>query len=44
MVDAKISRQLILNTFEHNTPLHDGAMVIKDNRIVACMLFPLSKK
>lgn len=43
-LDAKISKQLILNSFEHNTPLHDGAMIIRGNRIVsATCYFPLSK-
>lgn len=43
-IDAKISKQLIINSFEHNTPLHDGAMIIRDNRIVAATCyFPLSK-
>ncbi len=35
MVDAEISRRLIMNIFFKNSPLHDGAMVIADNRIVA---------
>lgn len=43
-IDAMISKQLIVNAFEHNTPLHDGAMIIRDNRIVAATCyFPLSK-
>ena len=35
VVDAEISRRLIMNIFFKNSPLHDGAMVIADNRIVA---------
>ena len=35
MVDAEISRRLIMNIFFKNSPLHDGAMIIADNRIVA---------
>ena len=34
-VDARINRRLIENIFFKNSPLHDGAMVIVDNRIVA---------
>ena len=43
-VDAEISAPLIENIFEPNTPLHDGAMVIRDRRIeaAACIL-PLSE-
>ncbi len=40
VVDAEISSQLIENIFEPNTPLHDGAMIIRDERITAaaCIL------
>ena len=40
VVDAEISSQLIENIFEPNTPLHDGAMIIRDERIAAaaCIL------
>ena len=43
-VDAQISQPLIENIFEPNTPLHDGAMVIRNRRIeaAACIL-PLSE-
>ena len=34
-IDARINRRLIENIFFKNSPLHDGAMVIVDNRIVA---------
>ena len=39
-VDAAISVQLLLNIFEKNAPLHDGAMIIRNNRIAAasCIL------
>ena len=33
-VDGLISSQLIINIFEHNTPLHDGAVIIRGNRVV----------
>ena len=35
VVDAEIGRRLITNIFFKNSPLHDGAMVIGDNRIIA---------
>ena len=35
IVDAEISSQLIENIFEPNTPLHDGAVIIRDERIAA---------
>ena len=40
MIDANINTQLIKNIFFKNSPLHDGAMVISNNRIVAaaCIL------
>ena len=42
-IDAEISSQLLINIFEHNTPLHDGAVLIRDNRIVAATCYlPLS--
>ncbi|MFR1255891.1 MAG: diadenylate cyclase CdaA [Eubacterium sp.] len=42
-IDAEISSQLLVNIFEHNTPLHDGAVLVRDNRIVAATCYlPLS--
>ena len=40
MMNSEISPQLIVNIFEPNTPLHDGAVIISDNKIAAasCML------
>ena len=35
VVDAEIGRRLIMNIFFENSPLHDGAMVIGGNRIIA---------
>ena len=34
-IDANINRRLIMNLFFKNSPLHDGAMIIRGNRIVA---------
>ena len=43
-VDANITSQLIVNIFEKNTPLHDGAMIIRQNRILAATCYlPLSQ-
>lgn len=44
-LNADLSSALILTVFDHDTPLHDGAMVIQGNKIVAagCYL-PLSEQ
>ena len=34
-IDARVSRRLILNIFFKNSPLHDGAMIISSDRIIA---------
>lgn len=42
-IDAQITSQLLINIFEKNTPLHDGAVVIEGDRIVAATCYlPLS--
>ncbi len=42
-LDGVLSYQLLLNIFEHNTPLHDGAIVVRGDRIVAATCYlPLS--
>lgn len=42
-VDGIVTSQLLINIFEHNTPLHDGAVVIRGNRIAAATCYlPLS--
>lgn len=42
-IDSAMSSQLLINIFEHNTPLHDGAVLIRENRIVAATCYlPLS--
>ena len=42
-VDALVSSQLLINIFEHNTPLHDGAVIMKGDRIVSATCYlPLS--
>jgi len=42
-VDAVVTNQLLINIFEHNTPLHDGAVIIEGNRVVSATCYlPLS--
>jgi diadenylate cyclase len=42
-VDGLVTSQLLINIFEHNTPLHDGAVVIRGNRVTAATCYlPLS--
>lgn len=42
-IDSVISSQLLINIFEHNTPLHDGAVIIRNNRVVSATCYlPLS--
>lgn len=42
-LDAQVSSQLLLNIFEHNTPLHDGAIIVRGNRVVSATCYlPLS--
>ena len=42
-MDAQVSAQLLLNIFEKNTPLHDGAVIIRENRISSAMcILPLT--
>lgn len=43
MLDCLISRQILLNLFVPNTPFHDGAVMIRDDKIVAATCYlPLS--
>lgn len=42
-VDAILSSQLLINIFEKNTPLHDGAVIVRGNRVVSATCYlPLS--
>ncbi len=42
-VGGVVSSQLLINIFEHNTPLHDGAVVVRGNRVAAATCYlPLS--
>lgn len=43
-LDSIVSEQLLENIFEHNTPLHDGAVIIRGDRIIAATCYlPLSE-
>ena len=44
-VDGAVSSQLLINIFEKNTPLHDGAVIIRGDRITAATCYlPLSER
>ena len=43
-LDAAVSGELLINIFIPNTPLHDGAVIIRDNKIaVSCAYLPLTE-
>lgn len=43
-LDSIVSEQILMNIFEHNTPLHDGAVIVRGDRIVAATCYlPLSE-
>lgn len=42
-IDGIVTSQLLINIFEHNTPLHDGAVIIRGNRVLSATCYlPLS--
>ncbi len=42
-IDGIVTSQLLINIFEHNTPLHDGAVIIRGNRVTSATCYlPLS--
>ncbi len=42
-VDGIVTSQLLINIFEHNTPLHDGAVLVRGNRVTSATCYlPLS--
>ena len=42
-MDCLVSSQVLINIFEHNTPLHDGAIIVRGDRIVSATCYlPLS--
>lgn len=43
LVDAVLTAQLLINIFEHNTPLHDGAILVRGDRVISATCYlPLS--
>ena len=43
-LDADVSGELLINIFIPNTPLHDGAVIVRDNKIaVSCAYLPLTE-
>lgn len=38
-INGTVSSQLLINIFEHNTPLHDGAVIIRGNRVTAATCY-----
>ena len=44
-LDARLSVDLLLNLFAADTPLHDGAVLVRNNRVVAAgVILPLSRQ
>ncbi len=42
-IDSLISSQLLINIFEKNTPLHDGAVILRDDRVISATCYlPMS--
>jgi len=42
-VDGIVTSQLLINIFEHNTPLHDGAIIVRGDRVISATCYlPLS--
>ena len=42
-MDGLVTSQLLINIFEHNTPLHDGAVIVRGNRVTSATCYlPLS--
>ena len=39
LIDAKINRELLISIFNPKSPLHDGAVIIQDERIAAASCF-----
>ena len=38
-VDGIVTSQLLINIFEHNTPLHDGAVIVQGNRVASATCY-----
>ena len=38
-IDGIVTSQLLINIFEHNTPLHDGAVIVRGNRVTSATCY-----
>ena len=38
-IDAILSHQLLINIFEKNTPLHDGAVIVRGDRVISATCY-----
>ena len=38
-LDCIVSEQMLINIFEHNTPLHDGAVIVRGDRITSATCY-----
>ena len=38
-IDGLLTSQLLINIFEHNTPLHDGAVIVRGDRVVSATCY-----
>ena len=44
-IDGLVSSQLLINIFEHNTPLHDGAVIVRGSRVASATCYlPLTDR
>jgi diadenylate cyclase len=44
MIEGRVTEQLLVNIFVPNTPLHDGAVIVRDDQVVAAaVILPLSE-
>lgn len=44
ILDSALTEELLTNIFEPNTPLHDGAVIVRENRVLAAACFlPLTE-
>ena len=44
-IEAQLSTELLINLFATDTPLHDGAVLVKGNKIISAgVILPLSRQ
>ena len=39
VIDSVLTSQILINIFEHNTPLHDGAVIVRGDRVVSATCY-----